>query len=137
VIEFVVLGLLLAIPLLYLVIALGRIQAATFAADSSAREAARSFVTADSDQDGRRRAAASVRLALGDQGFAASDGDLALDCENPVCLSAGDRVTARVQVTVDLPGVPAGIARVLSATVTIRATQVNVVDQFRVIGVDA
>jgi len=68
-IEFVAIGVLLLTPLIYIVIALSRIQAASFAADSSAREAARAFVTAVDDDDGRRRAAIAVRLGLRDQGF--------------------------------------------------------------------
>jgi Flp pilus assembly protein TadG len=131
VIEFVVIGLLMMIPLLYLVIALGRVQAASFAADSSAREAARAFVTADDEAEGRRRAAIAVRLALQDQGFSTSEGVLTLECGNPQCLAPGGRVTAHVQVTVVLPGVPHGIAGVLATSVVVKATQVDVVDNFR------
>ena len=40
VVEFCSLGLLLMLPLIYLVVAMGRIEAASFAADGSAREAA-------------------------------------------------------------------------------------------------
>src|SRR3954464_11281688 len=69
VIEFVAIGVLLLVPLVYLVLAMGRVQAASFAADGSARAAARAFVTAADDDDARRRAAIAVQLGLRDQGF--------------------------------------------------------------------
>jgi hypothetical protein len=131
VIEFIVIGLLLMIPLLYLIIALSRIQAASFAADSAAREAGRAFVTADDEPSGRRRAAASVELSLLDQGFKVSDGSLSIDCQSQNCLTPGGHVRTQVVVRVLLPGVPHGIARALSTSVSVRATELSTVDEFR------
>jgi hypothetical protein len=131
-IEFIAVGLLLLVPLVYGVITLGRIQAATFAADGSAREAARAFVTATDEDDGRRRAAIAVRLGLRDAGFAERDGTVEFTCETPTaCLTPGSEVRLRVEVRVVLPGVPGFVDRALSTGVTVRAEQVAVVDQFR------
>jgi TadE-like protein len=132
-VEFVAIGVLLLIPLVYLVVAMSRIQAATFAADSSAREAARAFVTAANETDGRRRAESAVQLGLFDQGFTdPRDGDLALECQTPsACLTPGDQIRVRVEVRVLLPAVPDFIDRTVSTAVTVRAGQVAVVDQFR------
>lgn len=131
-VEFISVGVLLMLPLVYLVITMGRIQAATFAADGSAREAARAFVTADTDDDARRRAAIAVRLGLRDQGFDPSrDGVLTVECETSRCLTPEAWVLVRVEVRVGLPGVPGFIGRPLSASVRVRARQLVVVDQFR------
>jgi Flp pilus assembly protein TadG len=132
-IEFVAIGVLLLVPLVYVVIALGRVQAAAFAADGSARAAARAFVTATDDDDGRRRAAIAVQLGLRDQGFTdPSDGQLTVDCAAP-CLTPGNRVRVQVEVRVVPPGVPGFLDR---TGITVRADQVSVVDEFRARGED-
>jgi hypothetical protein len=131
-VEFVAFGVLLMLPLVYLVITMGRIQAAAFAADGGAREAARAFVTADDDEAAHRRAVSAVRLALLDQGFGdPKDGELEIECERAVCLTSGSRIVTRVQVRVVLPGVPRFIDRALSTSVTVRSGQTIVVDEFR------
>jgi hypothetical protein len=130
-VEFVFLGVLLMVPLVYLVIAAARVQAASFSAGSSAREAGRAFVTADSEPEARRRAAMAVRLGLRDQGFRDDDGRLSIDCDRTACLTPGGRVVVRVEVQVILPGVPRFAGRALSTHVTVRASQVAVVDRFR------
>jgi hypothetical protein len=123
-------------PLLYIVLALSRVQAASFAADSSARAAARAFVTAADDNDGRRRAAIAVRFGLLDQGFTnPEDGELTFECETPrACLTPGSEVRVLVQVRVVLPGVPHFLDRIFSTGITVRAGQVAVVDEFRAQG---
>jgi hypothetical protein len=131
VVEFVTLGMLLLLPLVYLVITVGRIQAASFAADGSAREAARAFITARSEAEGERRAAEAVRLGLADQGFDAGDAELGFECTASPCLEPGARVTARVDVQVVLPGIPAFAERAVPLRVTVRAAHVAVVDVFR------
>jgi hypothetical protein len=131
-VEFLTVGLLLMVPLVYLVLALARIEAASFAVDGSAREAARALVTATTEEEGRRRAAEAVRLGLLDQGFDVPVEDaLAIECSGRPCLLPGARVVARVQVQVVLPGVPALLDRVIPARVTVRAQQVLAVDAFR------
>jgi hypothetical protein len=132
VVEFVTLGLLLLLPLIYLVLATGRVQAASFAADSSARAAARAFVLASSDEEAHARARAAVRLGLRDQGFDDErSGRLDVDCSADPCLTPGARVVATVTVDVVLPGVPAAVDGVVPVHVTVRSTQVAAVDEFR------
>jgi hypothetical protein len=135
-VEFIAIGVLLMVPLVYLVVAMGRIQAASFAADSSAREAARAFVTTADEVEGRRRAVAAVRLGLLDQGFTdPQEADLVLECETPTaCLTPGDRIRVRVEVRVVLPGVPSFVDNAFSTAVTVRAGHVAVVDEFRAVG---
>lgn len=135
VVEFVTLGVLLLLPLVYLIVAAGRVQAATYAADGSARAAARAFVAADDERQGEARAVAAVRLGLLDQGFDRPGPDaLRLDCSRTPCLSPQGVVTATVQVEVVLPGVPAFVDRAIPAHVTVRARQAMAVDAFRSTG---
>ncbi|NKY41663.1 pilus assembly protein, partial [Cellulomonas septica] len=50
VLEFLGVALVLLLPTVYLVLVLGRLQAATFAVEGAAREAARTAVAADDPQ---------------------------------------------------------------------------------------
>jgi hypothetical protein len=132
VVEFVTLGMVLLIPLVYLVLALGRVQAATYAADGSARAAARAYVLASTEGEALDRARAAVRLGLRDQGFdGEEEGALDVECSERPCLTPGGRVVATVTVDVVLPGVPAVVDGVVPLRVTVRATQVAAVDEFR------
>lgn len=132
VVEFVTLGMLLLVPVVYLVLTLGRIQAAAFATDAAAREAARTFTTAEDEATGRERAYAAVRLALLDQGF---DTDpvaaVRIACRQTPCLLPEGRVAVEVSVDVVLPGVTGVVDRIVPTHVTVRSTQVGVVDAFR------
>lgn len=131
-VEFVALGVLLLVPVVYLVLALGRIQAASFAVDGAARDAARAFVTAGDEASGRAHALAAVRLGLLDQGFDVDPGRAtSLHCQHAPCLSPQATVDVAVSVEVVLPGVPGAIDRFVASHVTVRATHTAVVDAFR------
>jgi Flp pilus assembly protein TadG len=131
-VEFVVLATLLLVPVVYLVLTLGRLQAAGFATDGAARDAVRAYLAAPDEATGTQRALAAVRLGLLDQGF---DVDAAramrLECSAAACLGAGGRVTVQVSVDVVLPGVPAALDVVVPTHVTVRSTQLGASDAFR------
>jgi hypothetical protein len=131
VVEFVTLGVLMLLPLIYLVLTLGRLQAGAFAVDGAAREAARAFTASPDDATGRARALAAVRLGLRDEGF---DGDpataLTVSCSAAPCLTPQGRVAVEVRVDVVLPGIPAFVDRFASTHVTMRSEQVGTVDAF-------
>jgi hypothetical protein len=132
VVEFVVLGTVLLLPVVYLVLAVGRIQAGSFAVDGGARAAARAYTTAADDGQGAARALVAVRLALLDQGFGADDGSsLRVECSTSPCLTPQARVEAQVSLDVVLPGVPGFLDRVIPTHVTVRATHTAAVDAFR------
>lgn len=135
VVEFVTLGVLLLVPVVYLVLTLGRIQAAAYATDNAARQAARAFAAADDERAGRARARAAVRLGLLDQGFDVDPTRAAtIECRQQPCLSPEGRVLVRVSVDVVLPGIPGFVDRVVPTHVTVRSTQTAVVDAFRPVG---
>jgi hypothetical protein len=132
VIEFLTLGVLMLVPLVYLVITLGRIQAASFAVDGAAREAARIYVGADSEATADSRAMAVTDLALRDQGFPSSARQgPTIRCSLSPCLTPGGQVSVAVGVSVVLPGVPGVVDRFVSLHVIVRSRHTAVVDTFR------
>jgi hypothetical protein len=125
---------LLLLPVMYLVVTLGRLQAAAYATDGGARAAARAFAGATDPARGEALADAAVRLALADQGLAADSRGLRLSCTSRPCLAPGSRVTVQVSVDVVLPFVPGFVDDVVPTHVTVRSTQVAAVDAFRAAG---
>lgn len=131
-VEFCVLAVLMLVPLVYLVLALGRVQAAGYAAQGAAREAARAYVTARDDASGRERADVAAAVAAADQGFGdPSLVDLDLWCAAEPCLVPDGRVAVRTSVLVVLPGVPRFLDAVVPARVQVTADHVATVDRFR------
>ena len=131
-VEFVSLGVLMLLPMVYLVVTMGRLQAAAYATDSSARAAARAVVTSDTEATGLARAAAEVQLGLQDQGFDAEpSAALTITCSASPCLTPEGRVEATVTVDVVLPGVPAFLDEAIPTHVPVTARQVAMVDRFR------
>ncbi len=135
VVEFLLLGVLLLVPVVYLVLALGRLQAGALAAEGAAREAGRAFVTADDAADGHRRAQQAAAVAFADQGFGEDDvRSVALSCGASDCLAPDVRVVVRSRLLVTLPGVPRFLAGAVPARVEVTATHVATVDRFRARG---
>jgi hypothetical protein len=131
VVEFVFLAVLLMIPLLYLVLALARVQAGAFAVSMAAREAGRAYVTAESADAAAPRARAAAGLAFADQGFDVRQSRLALACDDAPCLRPHGRVRVTASVTVPLPLVPSFARDVVPLEVPLTASHVAVVDRFR------
>lgn len=137
-VDFIGLSLLFLVPVTYLVVTLGRIEAATFAAEaaasSSARAAALSVVDARHagahDDAAWSRSAqdaqGALALALDDFGFDSADATLALGCVG-TCGARGSDVAATVTVSVTLPGVP-GLGDGGLLAVTVEASALQAVD---------
>lgn len=130
IVEFLGVALLLLVPVVYLVLTLGTLQAGAFAVDGAAREAARAFATAVDDTDGRARADSAVALALADQGLAPdrAPGALRLACSADPCRTPGASVTVTVEVAVPLPGVPGWLQDVVPLSVPVSATATAAID---------
>ena len=126
IVEFLGVGLLLLIPLVYLIIVLGEIQAATFAVQGGAREAARMLATAPDAAHGGADAHAAIDLALADHGLAG--GSLLLSCASDECLQPGGTVEVAVRVDVPLPWVPALVQEVVPLTVPVSASYIAPLD---------
>lgn len=129
VVEFVVVGVLLSLPVFYLVITLARVQAGTYAVTAAARESARTYVAAGSPATGARQAGAAARMAFEDQGFGSS-GAVTLSCGG-ACLSRGSTATARATLSVALPLIPDFLADVVPSRIVVNATHTEAVDRFK------
>ena len=101
----------------------------------SNREAARTYVAADTSEQGSARAAAAAGIALRDQGFDDDPVDaLTLSCSSTPCLEPGSDVAARVDLRVPLPFVPAFVRDIVPLEVPVSAERVAPVDAYRVHG---
>jgi len=135
VVEFLGLAFVLLLPLVYLVMLLARLEAASYAVESAAREAARVYVAADDPTSAAARAVAVTGVALSDQGFHDDPATaLALTCEQTPCLRPDAHVEARVEVVVPLPFVPGMVRDVVPLEIPVRASHVAVVDEYRSLG---
>ena len=108
-VEFIWLGLLLLVPLVYLLLAAFDVQRASYGASAASRAAGRAFVLAPSQPVGYARAEAAARVALADQGIHGDRARVAVTCApDPTrCLSPGSTVTVSVTVQQPLPVAPA------------------------------
>ena len=123
-VEFLGASLVLLVPLVYLVLTVGRVQAASFAAESAASGAARVFVTSPDQRSGAALAVDATRLAFEDQHVPLDDaaGAVSLSCLGGACGTSGTAVVARVRVEVALPMVPAFLRGHLPLAVPVEAT---------------
>ncbi|HRW19171.1 MAG TPA: pilus assembly protein [Dermatophilaceae bacterium] len=129
IVEFILIGVTLLVPLVYLVTALAAIQGAAFAATSAAREAGRAYTTATTDDAAGPRARAAAAIAFGDFGLTEGS-SLTIRCDGAPCLRSEGRVTVTATVQVRLPLVPDVVASVVPAVVPVSATHVAGVDRF-------
>lgn len=108
IVETVWLGILLLVPLVYLVLSVFEVQRGAFATTTAARSAARAFALAPDDAAGQQAATAAAQLALADQGLEGQGVTVAVSC-TPYpgqCHSGTSIITVRVETRVDLPLVP-------------------------------
>lgn len=125
--EFIVAGLVLLVPLVYLVVALGAIQGQTLGAETVARHAARAVSTAAGPVQADTRMRAVAAAVAGEYGIDPARMNVYLTCVGfaPECPAAGATVTVTVRVVVPLPLVPPvlGLDRVAAVPVEALAAQ--------------
>ncbi|WP_106814257.1 TadE family protein [Microbacterium timonense] len=123
VLEFILVGLLLLVPLVYLVVTLGLIQGQSLGGEAAARHVARAVSTA-ADADEARGRADAVLAAVADE-YGLSDIDLSLVCTpaGARCPRAGATLHVTVRTAVALPLVPPvlGLDRIASIPVEAKA----------------
>lgn len=133
--EFIVAGLVLLVPIVYLVVALSLIQSAVLAVEGGSRHAARLFVEAPDPDTGVARAEQAVAFALEDQGIDPSGARITITCADGIageCLERGSSVSVVVRLQVALPLAPPVLGLDRLATVPVEARSVNAVSDFRV-----
>jgi Flp pilus assembly protein TadG len=106
-VELTWLGILLLVPLLWIVVSVFEVQRGAFAVSGAARAAGRAYALAPSDTVGQSRAEAAARQVLVDQGVGDQPLGLVVTCA-PVgdCHAPGAMITVNLSSRVDLPLLP-------------------------------
>ncbi|QTX04318.1 hypothetical protein [Agromyces archimandritae] len=128
--EFLTVGLLLLVPLVYLVIAMAEIQGGTLAVEGAARQAARVYARAENVEAGEAAADRAVRIAFADSGLETGDAEVDLDCLGGDCLEPGSSVRFSVTTRVTLPLVPALFSLDRLASIPVNGTATLPVSKF-------
>jgi len=135
IVEFIVVGVCVLVPLAYLVLAAGAVQSAVFASTQAVREAGRAFVTSASAEQGRQRAMAAAALAFDDHGIPLPPAALEVGCAGGPCLTPGSTVVVSMEWRVPLPWLPSSLAGSLAESapslIPVRAEHRIPVDDFR------
>lgn len=129
VVEFVFLGLLLMVPVVYFVLTLAQLQAGSFAVVGAADQAAKVYVSEESVPDAAAGARLAALLVLDDFGFDATAAEVQIRCSGE-CLAAGSGVTVEVRLEVGLPLMPSGGGASGSA-IAVDASATQLVERYR------
>jgi hypothetical protein len=131
-VEVLVLGVLLLVPLVYLVLTVAALQGAAFAAEGAARQVARSIALAATDAQGRRAADTAAVVALADWHVAPAAADVEVRClpDPGDCATARGTVDVRVRVSAALPLLPPALDVDAPGAVPIEARAVQRVSMF-------
>ena len=111
-VEFCWVGLILFIPITWIVISVFEVQQGAFAVNGAARAAARAYALAPDDATGAARAQAVVDQTLADQGGKGQIGKVHVSCE-PFphdCHAGTSLITVRIESGVTIPFLPAVLA---------------------------
>ena len=130
--EFITAGMILLVPLVYLVLALSSLQGGALAVEGAARQAARVYVQAPDQATATERARRAVAFALEDYGLDAGDAEVQIECSGGSggCLGRQSLVTVTVRIGIALPLVPDLLALEQSASVPMTAASTQVVSRF-------
>jgi hypothetical protein len=126
--EFLTVGMILLVPLVYLVLAMASIQAAALGVEGAARQAARVAVL-QTDGAGAASVERTVRVVLADYGVDPGAASVAVDC-SAECDEPGARITVRVSAAVALPLVPQALAASSIGTVRLDGIATQTVSRF-------
>lgn len=130
--EFITVGMLMLLPLVYLVLAVSAIQAGSLAVEGAARQAARVFVQGSTVGEAAAQAERAVEFALADYRIDSTDAVMRVTCapDPTVCLTRLGIVTVEVGVRVQLPLVPPVLTLDVPLAVPLEATATQQVSRF-------
>ncbi len=130
-VEFLAASLLLLIPIVYVILTFSAVQAATYAAESAARETGRIYSRADSQLAAERHALLATTLAFSDHGIDVTASEvLTVTCAQTPCLTPGGAVHIQVNIDVALPLLPDFVVDRVASSVTVSADAIATVDRF-------
>lgn len=130
--EFIFVGVLMLVPLVYLIVTLGLIQGQTLGTEAGARHIARAMATAHGEDAAARRADEVLQAVVADYDIDAESVELSVDCtpRGAACPSAGVTVRTTVRARVALPLVPQVLGMRRWASIPVESTAVQHVSQF-------
>jgi len=106
-VELTWLGILLLVPLLWIVLSVFEVQRGAFAVSGAARAAGRAYALAPNDALGRAHAEAAARQVMADQGVGEQPLGLVVSCAPAGdCHAPGTMITVDLRSRVDLPLLP-------------------------------
>lgn len=106
VVEFVALGTVLLVPVVYFVLAVAQVQSGAFAVVAAAQQAAQLLARAEPGELSEAGLDAAAQLAAADQGFAPDRLSIRLECSEGACAAPGAVATVHASLDVPLPLVP-------------------------------
>lgn len=125
--EFITVGVILLVPLVYLVIVLGAVQEQAFGVEAAARHTARAIAMASDAETAAARSDAVLAGVIDEYGMNAGSVQTGVSCVpvGAACPAAGTTVIVTVATRVRLPFVPAvfGLDSALSIPVEASASQ--------------
>jgi hypothetical protein len=130
--EFITAGMLLLLPVVYLVLVMAAVQAGALAVEGAARQAARVFVQGETVATATAQAERAIQFALADYGLDSADATVAVSCspDPSRCLTRLGTVTFDVGVSVALPLVPPGLTIDAPLAIPLEATATQPVSRF-------
>lgn len=129
-VEFVYLSVLLMIPLVYLLLAVFRVQSAAFGVTEAARQAGRAYARSDDPAAAQVVGTKAAQLALQDQGIAFTGAPSF--CGGSGCsLEPGATVRTEVTYTVKLPFIGGIFGDDGLAGIPVTGVHTEVVDRFK------
>jgi Flp pilus assembly protein TadG len=106
-VEMTWLGIVLLLPMVWIVLSVCDVQRGSFGVTAAARSAGRAFALAPDDATGRKQAKAAAAVALADQGLDDTAWTIEVGCSPlPQCHVGGAVVTVRIETGVALPFIP-------------------------------
>lgn len=130
IVEFHFLGILLLVPVVYILLTVLDVQRSSYGVTQAAREAGRMYV-ATGDEAAAQLAA---EVALRDQGVDPAAVSVTLACSATPCYQPGAEITVTVGTDVPLPLIPDVLAGAIHTEVPVNASHVAVVDRYRSLG---
>ena len=130
--EFIAVGCLLLVPLVYLMVALGTIQSQSLGVESGARHIARVISQAPDAATATARADAVLRTSAREYGLDPATVSFSVSCipAGAMCPVAGATVVVRISTRVALPLVPGILGLADIASVPVEATAAQKVSRF-------
>jgi hypothetical protein len=130
--EFITVGMLLLVPIVYLVLALSSLENASFGVEGAARQATRVFVQSASEGEAESAAQTAIAVTLADYGVAAGSAHVTVSCrpDPQNCLTRRGFVTVAISTTVPLPLIPPVLQLDLPAGIPVESVATEQVSRF-------